>query len=79
MGRDSVDDPFAAVVRSKSIGERPQPCQKCGESFDRLLDPLGRWFVCARCGCQTMVITEPPVTDTSVGDSGWTHQRDRRQ
>ncbi|MDP8957544.1 MAG: hypothetical protein M3N24_11450 [Actinomycetota bacterium] len=69
MRKDHGDDPFAGVVGSTSIGERPQPCQKCGESFDRLLDPRGRWFVCARCGSQTTVIAEPTGATEESGST----------
>jgi hypothetical protein len=28
-------------------------CPGCGRRFERLRDPLGRWFVCVRCGVLT--------------------------
>ncbi|HEX9713035.1 MAG TPA: hypothetical protein VGB52_10870 [Actinomycetota bacterium] len=30
-----------------------EACPRCGERYERLLDPAGRWFVCTRCGHRT--------------------------
>lgn len=44
-------------VRAADDGSHGEPspnldtaCPRCGERFDRLVDPAGRWFVCTRCG-----------------------------
>src|SRR5438093_7313881 len=32
-----------------------EACPRCGRSFERLTDPLGRWLVCVRCGVATVL------------------------
>ena len=37
-------------------------CPRCGRRFDRVQDPFGRWFVCARCGSRATV-AHPSILD----------------
>lgn len=46
---------FGSAFRQRTQGEPTQEdgCPRCGRRFERLRDPLGRWFVCVRCGVLT--------------------------
>jgi hypothetical protein len=46
---------FGSAFRQRTQRKPTQEdgCPLCGRRFEQLRDPLGRWFVCVRCGVLT--------------------------
>ncbi|MGH2554860.1 MAG: hypothetical protein ACRDHO_03985 [Actinomycetota bacterium] len=60
MGKRPVGSVFRERTIRERTGEQEDLCPRCGRGFDQLRDPLGRWFVCVRCGVLTS-LAEPPA------------------